>query len=173
MDDVQLVNSEMDVIGPASEHSPVTPTPRHNRRRTHSARSNDGDASRKKSAQKIQRAEEIPKGKEDDDAKGVTSENSAATPTPTRMRTHSSKRTDGDPNRQSSSQKRQPDAQSTKGNEDDDDVFQCQICNKTFTDFVQIKQHKIVCTRIKKKYVCLKCNKGFDQKAHFQQHFDY
>ena len=199
MDDVQPVNSEMDVIGPTSENSPVTPTPRHNRRRTCSARSNDGDASRKKSTQKKQRAEEIPKGKEDDYAKGVTSENSAATPTLTRMRTRSSKSTDGyptsqknqqdgesmkgheddyakgvtlensasaptptriktcsskttdgDPNRQSSSQKRQPDAQSTKGNEDDDDVFQCQICNKTFTDFVQIKQHKIVCTRIKK-----------------------
>ena len=89
------------------------------------------------------------------------------------MRTRSLKSTDGDPNRQSSSQKRQSEAQSTKGNDDDDNVFQCQICNKTFTDFVQIKQHKIVCTRIKKKYVCPKYNKGFDQKAHFQQHFDY
>ena len=182
----------MDVIGPTSENSPATPTPRHNRRRTRSATSNDGDASRKKSTQKKQREEEIPKGKEDDYAKGVTSENSAATPTltrmrtctvqrvlmviqlhrknqqdgestkgheddyakgvtsensasaptPTRMRTCSSKSTDGDPNRQSSSQKKQPDAQNMKGNEDDDDVFQCQICNKTFTDFVQIKQHK-------------------------------
>ena len=107
------------------------------------------------------------KGHEDDYAKGVTSENSASAPTPTRMRTRSSKSTDGDPNRQSSSQKKQPDTQNMKGNEDDDDVFQCQICNKTVTDFVQIKQHKIVCTRIKKKYVCPKCNKGFDQKAHF------
>ena len=222
LDDLQPVNSEMDIIGPTSENSPATPTPRHNRRRTRSATSNNGDASRKKSTQKKQREEEIPKGKEDDYAEGVTSENSAATPTPTRMRTRSSKSTDvdptsqksqqdgestkgheddyakdvtsensasaptptrmrtrsrkstdGDPNRQSSSQKKQPDTQNTKGNEDDDDVFQCQICNKTFTDFVQIKQHKIVCTRIKKKYVCPKCNKGFDQKAHFQQHFDY
>ena len=222
LDDLQLVNSEMDVIGPTSENSPATPTPRHDRRRTCSATSNDGDAIRKKSTQKKQREEEIPKGKEDDYAKGVTSENSAATLTPTRMRTHSSKSTDvdpssqknqkdgestkgheddyskgvtsensasaptptrmrtrstkstdGDPNRQSSSQKKQPDTQNTKGNEGDDDVFQCQICNKTFTDFVQIKQHKIVCTRIKKKYVCPKCNKGFDQKAYFQQHFDY
>ena len=115
MDDVQLVNSEMDVIGPTSENSPVTPTLRHNRRRTRSARSNDGDASRKESTQKKQRAEEIPKGKEDDDAKGVTSENSAATPTPTRMRTHSSKSTDGYP----TSQKNQPDGESTKGHEDD------------------------------------------------------
>ena len=48
MDDVQVVNSEMDVIGPTSENSPATPTPRQNRRRTHSAMSNDGDASRKK-----------------------------------------------------------------------------------------------------------------------------
>ena len=173
LDDLQPVNSEMDIIGPTSENSPAIPIPRHNRRRTRSATSNDGDASRKKFTQKKQREEEIPKGKEDDYAEGVTSENSAATPTPTRMRTRSRKSTDGDPNRQSSSQKRQPDTQNTKGNEDDDDVFQCQICNKFFTDFVQIKQHKIVCTRIKKKYVCLKCNKGFDQKAHFQQHFDY
>ena len=111
----------------------------------------------------------------DKDAKGLTSENSAATPTPTpnRMRTRSSKSNDGDPSRKTSSQNRQPEKESTKGNEDNDDVFQCQICNKTFTDFVQIKQHKIVCTRIQKKYVCLKCNKGFDQKAHYQQHFDY
>ena len=212
----------MDIIGPMSENFPATPTPRHNRRRTRSAMSNDGDASRKKSTQKKQREEEISKGKEDDYAegvtsensaatltptrmrtrsskstdvdptsqksqqdgestkgheddyaKGVTSENSASTPTPTRMRTCSRKSTDGEPNRQSSSQKKQPDTQNVKGNEDDDDVFQCQICNKTFIDFVQIKQHKIVCTRIKKKYVCPKCNKGFDQKAHFQQHFDY
>ena len=100
MDDLQPVNSEMDIIGPTSENSPVTPTPRHNRRRTRSATSNDGDASRKKSTQKKQREEEIPKGKEDDYAEGVTSENSAATPTPTRMRTHSSKSTDVDPTSQ-------------------------------------------------------------------------
>ena len=111
----------------------------------------------------------------DNDAKSLTSENSAVTPTPTlnRMRTCSSKSNDGDQSRKTSSQNRQPEEQSTKGNEDDDDVFPCQICNKTFTDFVPIKQHKIVCTRIKKKYVCSKCNKGFDQKAHYQQHFDY
>ena len=47
LDDLQLVNSEMDIIGPTSENSPATPTPRHNRRRTCSAMSNDGDASRK------------------------------------------------------------------------------------------------------------------------------
>ena len=89
------------------------------------------------------------------------------------MMTCSSKSNDGDPSSTTSSQNRQQEEQSTKGNEDDDDVFQCQICNKTFTDFVQIKQHKIVSTRIKKKYVCSKCKKGFDQKAHYQQHFDH
>ena len=115
MDDVQLVNSEMDVIDPTSENSPATPTPRHNRRSTHSATSNDGDASRKNSTQKKQREEEIPKGKEDDYAEGVTSESSAATPTPTRMRTRSSKSTDGYP----TSQKNQQDGKRTKGHEDD------------------------------------------------------
>ena len=147
-----------------SENSAATPTP--NRMRTRSSKSTDVDPT----SQKSQQDGESMKGHEDDYAKGVTSENSASTPTPTRMRTRSRKSTDGEPNRQSSSQKKQPDTQSAKGN---DDVFKCQICNKTFTDFVQIKQHKIVCTRIKKKYVCPKCNKGFDQKAHFQQHFNY
>ena len=111
----------------------------------------------------------------DNAAKGDTLENSASTktPTPNRMRTCSSKSTDGDPSRKVSSQNTQPTERNTKANEDDDDVFQCQICNKTFNDFVQIKQYKIACTRIKKKYVCPKCNKAFDQKAHFQQHFDY
>ena len=109
----------------------------------------------------------------DNAAKGDTSENSAGTPTPNRMRTRSFKSNDGDPSRKASSKNTQPEEGNTKPNEEDDDVFQCQICNKTFTDFVQIKQHNIACMRIKKKYVCLKCNKAFDQKAHFQQHFDY
>ena len=77
--------------------------------------SNDGDANRKKSTQRKQREEEIPKGKEDVYAKCVTSENSAATLTPTRMRTHSSKSTDGYP----TSQKNQQDGESMKGHEDD------------------------------------------------------
>ena len=108
----------------------------------------------------------------DDDGKDVTSENSAATetPSPNRRITRSSQKKD-DPSKPTSTQNSQPVEESVKGN--DDDVFQCKICNKTFTDFVQIKQHKIVCTRIKKKYMCSKCNKGFDQKAHYQQHYDY
>ena len=112
----------------------------------------------------------------DNGARGETSENSAATPTPTpnRMRMQSAKSTDGQQSRRTSSRNTQvTDDKNKKANEDDDDVFQCQICNKTFTDFVQIKQHKIACTCIKKKNVHPKCNKGFDQKAHYQQHFDY
>ena len=42
------------------------------------------------------------------------------------MRTHSSKSNNGDPNRKTSSQNKQPEKESTKGNEDNDDVFQCQ-----------------------------------------------
>ena len=173
LDDLQLVNSDNDVRGLTSESSAATPTP--SRMTTHSSRSNEGGTSRKKSAQKKQAEEQSTEGHEDNDETAVTSENSAATQTPTlsRMRTRSSKKNDGDSSKTTTSQNRQTEEQSMKGNEDDDDVFQCQICNKTFTDFVQIKQHKIVCTRIKKKYVCSKCNKGFDQKAHYQQHFDY
>ena len=109
----------------------------------------------------------------DNAAKGGTSENSAATPKQNRMRTRSSKSNDADPSSKGASQNTQPEEGMMKSNEEDDDVFQCQICNKTFTDFVQIKQHKIGCTRSKKKYVCPKCSKAFDQKAHSQQHFDY
>ena len=129
MDDVQLVNSDKDAKGLTSENLAATPTPTLNRRRTHSARSNDGDPSRKKSSQNKQTDEESMKGNEYDDAKGLTSEKSAATPTPTpplnRMRTCSSKSNDGDLSRKTSSQNRQPEEESTKGNEDDDDVFQC------------------------------------------------
>ena len=32
---------------------------------------------------------------------------------------------------------------------------------------------KLLVQGLSRKYVCPKCNKGFDQKAHFQQHFDY
>ena len=128
-----------------------------------------------KSDTDIHNLDEVKLVNSDNASKGETSENSATTPTPTpnRMRTRSAKSTDGEPSRKTSSQKTQVPDKNTKTNEVDDDVFQCQICNKTFTDFVQIKQHKIACTRIKKKYVCPKCNKGFDQKTHYQQHFDY
>ena len=107
MDDVQPVNSDNDAKGLTSENSAATPKPTLNRRRTRSARSNDGDPSKTKYSQNKQREEASMKGNEDDDAKGLTSENSAATPTPTptlkRMRTRSSKSNDGDPSRKTSS----------------------------------------------------------------------
>ena len=107
MDDVQLVNSDNDAKGLTSENSAVTPKPTLNRRRTRCGRSIDGDPSERKNSQNNKREEASTKGNEDDDAKGLTSENSAATPTPTptlkRMRTRSSKSNDGDPSRKTSS----------------------------------------------------------------------
>ena len=173
LDDVQPVNSDKDVSAVTSESSGSRPT--QSRMTTHSYTNDERGRSGNISTGIKQTEEHITDSHDDNDESAVTSENSAATqiPTPSRMMTRSSMKNDGDSRNRTTSKNRKNDEESTKGNEDDDDVFQCQICNKTFTDFVQIKQHKIVCTRIKKKYVCPKCNKGFDQKAHFQQHFDY
>ena len=112
---------------------------------TRSSRSNEDGRSRNKSAPKKQTEEQSTEGHEDNDESAVTSENSAATqiPTPSRIRTCSSKKNDGDSSKTTTSENRQTEEQSMKGKEDDDDVFQCQICNKTFTDFVQIKQKEI------------------------------
>ena len=57
--------------------------------------------------------------------------------------------------------------------DDDDDYFQCHVCNETFDNYADFKTHRINCTKIKKKYKCSKCDKGFQQKNIYQQHYDY
>ena len=51
--------------------------------------------------------------------------------------------------------------------------FTCKICGKTFKDYNQIKAHKLLCTKLKKKYACSICSKGFTQKSMLADHFDY
>ena len=51
--------------------------------------------------------------------------------------------------------------------------FTCKICGKTFKDYNQIKAHKLLCTKLKKKYACSICSKGFTQKSMLEDHFDY
>ena len=71
-----------------------------------------------------------------------------------------------------------PAAPSTSNNDDDSEVieaeeFTCKICGKTFKDYNQIKAHKLLCTKLKKKYACSVCSKGFTQKSMLEDHFDY
>ena len=51
--------------------------------------------------------------------------------------------------------------------------FMCKICGKTFKDYNQIKAHKLLCMKLKKKYACSICSKGFTQKSMLENHFDY
>ena len=55
----------------------------------------------------------------------------------------------------------------------DADEFTCKICYKQFKNYNQIKAHKLLCTVLKKKYVCSVCSKGFTQKSLLEDHYDY
>ena len=59
--------------------------------------------------------------------------------------------------------------------EDDsqDEGFKCHICSKTFARTDEFKDHRSKCTKLKKKWSCPKCPKGFTQKALLDQHYDY
>ena len=54
-----------------------------------------------------------------------------------------------------------------------DEGFRCHICNKTFAHVDKFKNHKSICMKLKKKWTCLKCPKGFTQKTLLDQHYDY
>ena len=54
-----------------------------------------------------------------------------------------------------------------------DEGFRCHICNKTFARVDEFKNHKLICTKLKKKWTCPKCPKGFTQKTLLDQHYDY
>ena len=67
---------------------------------------------------------------------------------------------------------------STSVNDDEEDAleaeeFTCKICLKTFKNYNEIKAHKLLCTKLKKKYACSVCSKGFTQKSMLEDHFDY
>ena len=54
-----------------------------------------------------------------------------------------------------------------------DEGFRCHICNKTFARVDEFKDHKSICTKLKKKWTCPKCPKEFTQKTLLDQHYDY
>ena len=67
---------------------------------------------------------------------------------------------------------------STSVNDDQEEAleaeeFTCKICSKTFKNYNEIKAHKLLCTKLKKKYACSVCSKGFTQKSMLEDHFDY
>ena len=61
------------------------------------------------------------------------------------------------------------------GNNSKEEVtcYTCNICEQTFQNHSQYKTHKLNCTKIPKKFVCLKCSKGFTAKCYLTQHFDF
>ena len=67
----------------------------------------------------------------------------------------------------------------THKNPDDDDdeedqfYYYCDKCSNKFNDWKELQRHKLDCFKIAKKFVCKKCNRGFQQKAMMEQHFDF
>ena len=59
------------------------------------------------------------------------------------------------------------------GEKEDDDIFHCHICKKTFVNYNNFRTHKIKCWATGKKHQCPKCGKGFDARSLMQQHYDY
>ena len=65
-----------------------------------------------------------------------------------------------------------------KDPDDDDDeedqfYYFCDKCSNKFNDWKELQKHKLDCVKIAKKFVCKKCNRGFQQKAMMEQHFDF
>ena len=65
---------------------------------------------------------------------------------------------------------------STSVNDDKEEAleaeeFTCKICSKTFKNYNEIKAHKLLCTKLKKKYACSVCSKGFMQKSMLEGSF--
>ena len=56
---------------------------------------------------------------------------------------------------------------------EEEEVHRCHACSKTFDKFMELKNHRKKCGQLPKKYQCHKCDKGFQQKNLFQQHYDY
>ena len=59
--------------------------------------------------------------------------------------------------------------------EDDsqDEGFKCHICSQMFPRTDEFKDHRSKCMKLKKKWSCPKCPKGFTQKTLLDQHYNY
>ena len=55
----------------------------------------------------------------------------------------------------------------------DNDNFKCHVCNDTFDNYANFRTYRKDCTKIRKKYQCSKCDKGFQQKNIYQQYYNY
>ena len=64
-----------------------------------------------------------------------------------------------------------------EGDEDEvpeiDLVLKCKTCTKTFTKYLNLKKHKLECSKVPKKDVCPKCGKKFCQRSLLEQHYDF
>ena len=58
-------------------------------------------------------------------------------------------------------------------NEETDKGFDCPFCKKNYSNYVNFKVHKIICSSKVKKVSCPKCGKGFNAKSLLDQHFDF
>ena len=54
-----------------------------------------------------------------------------------------------------------------------EDIYRCKICDQTFKRHLQMKKHKLTCTKLGNKFSCEVCGKGFTQKSYCDQHFDF
>ena len=62
--------------------------------------------------------------------------------------------------------------------DDDDDeedqfYYYCDKCSNKFNDWKELQKHKLDCVKVAKKFICTKCNRGFQQKTMMEQHFDF
>ena len=62
--------------------------------------------------------------------------------------------------------------------DDDDDeedqfYYYCDKCSNKFNDWRELQKHKLDCVKVAKKFICTKCNRGFQQKTMMEQHFDF
>ena len=64
-------------------------------------------------------------------------------------------------------------SQETQSAEEIEDIYRCKICDQTFKKHLQMKKHKLTCTKLGNKFSCDVCGKGFMQKSYCDQHFNF
>ena len=120
----------------------------------------------------------------DDGDRTLTDENSAHIPSDTADHETNQNESERSKGRRSTRKRKQMsseggDAEINEGVNDmseekeDDDIFHCHICKKTFVNYNNFRTHKIKCWATGKKHQCPKCGKGFDARSLMQQHYDY
>ena len=97
--------------------------------------------------------------------------------TKTKKQVHNSDVGKGKPDKASNSQGTNQSENTDNATQPDDDEdnfgYYCDKCNGKFTDWKEMKVHKLDCVKIPRKHICSVCNRGFQQKCLLQQHFDF